>query len=495
MILALLLLCLSSAPATLAAEDVQAEYARAVALQQSGDYEEAVAAYRALRAREQTHVGAWSNLGAALAALGRFDEAVAAYGRALALAPGDPRILYNLALAHYKAGDFDRAAEVLTTLREAAPGDPRATLLLADCRLRLGEWAAVEALLDPVLAAEPDNAAALYLEGMALVRDGRVEEGQRVVERLMRQGTSAEAHYLLGSVAFMARDYPQAVRELGEALALDPALPSLRSYYGRALLFTGDARGAEKELRAAVAEAPNDYEAHYFLASILATLRRPDEARPFAERAATLRPRSEEARELLASLDAPTPAVPVAGDVSPLVGHEAPDVELRRSDGSTLRLSSLRGEPVVVVIGSYTCPQLRNGAPAVNELYARLGDRARFLFVYIREAHPEGDGWQSTVNAREGVSLPDARTLEERAEHAALCRRRLDIAYEAVLDGMDDAVEKAWSAFPSRVFVVDASGRVTFSSALDMETFRPEALEAAVRALIGGADASSSGRD
>jgi tetratricopeptide (TPR) repeat protein len=297
----------------------------------------------------------------------------------------------------------------------------------------------------------------------------------------VRDGDSAEAQYLLGSAAFMAGDHPQAVERFARALQLDPNLPSLRSYYGRALLFTGDADGAEQALREALAGSPNDYEANYFLGSVLATRGRPAEARPFVERAAALRPQSAQARELLASLDAPA-KVAQTPDVSPLVGREAPDVALLRPDGRPLRLSSLRGRPLVLVLGSYTCPQLRHGVPAVNRLHERYGDRAEFLLAYIREAHPEGEAWQSTVNRREGISLPEARTAAERAEHAALCRRQLKIPFEAAVDGLDGAAEAAFSAFPSRVFVIDARGTVTFSSALDVETFRPEALEAALEA-------------
>jgi tetratricopeptide (TPR) repeat protein len=475
--LALLILALVTAAPP---GDARGALARAVALHQAGDLEGAVAAYRESLALAPSVEGR-SNLGAALAALGRYGEAIEAYRGALGMAPSDGRIRYNLALAYYKSADLPRAAEELETLHAQQPGDPRATLLLADCRLQLGEPSAVEALLRPLAAERPDDRAVTYLLGMALVRGGKVEEGQRLVEALVRDGESAEAQYLLGSAAFMAGDYPQAVERFARALQLDPNLPSLRSYYGRALLFTGDADGAEQALREALAGSPNDYEANYFLGSVLATRGRPAEARPFVERAAALRPQSAQAQELLASLDAPA-KVAQPPDVSPLVGRAAPDVTLLRPDGSPLRLSSLRGQPLVLVLGSYTCPQLRHGVPEVNRLHERYRDRARFLLAYIREAHPEGEAWQSTVNRREGISLPEARTAPERAEHAALCLRQLKIPFEAAVDGLDAAAEAAFSAFPSRVFVIDARGTVTFSSALDVETFRPQALEAALEA-------------
>jgi tetratricopeptide (TPR) repeat protein len=462
-------------------EDARAALARAVALHQAGNLEGAVAAYRESLALAPS-VEARANLGAALAALGRYREAIEAYRGALGMAPSDGRIRYNLALAYYKSADLPRAAEELAALHAKQPEDSRTTLLLADCRLQLGEPAAVEELLRPLAAARPDDRTVTYLLGMALVRSGKVQEGQRLVDRLMRDGDSAETQYLVGSAAFVAGDYPQAVESFSRALARNPGLPSLRSYYGRALLFTGDADGAERAFREALAESPNDYEASYFLGSVLATRGRPKEARPFVEKAVELRPQSAEAKALLASLDTPAPVTSPL-DVSPLVGHPAPDVELHEPDGGRLRLSSLRGRPLVLVLGSYTCPQLRHGAPEVNRLYERYHDRARFLLVYIREAHPEGESWQSTVNRREGISLPEARSAAERAQHAALCRRELRIPYDAVLDGLDGRAEAAFAAFPSRVFVIDVGGTVTFSSALDVESFRPEALEAAIEAV------------
>ena len=261
--------------APLPAEDLRGTYERALSLHQRGKLEEAVEAYGEVVELNAGHAGAWSNLGVALAALGRYEEAIGAYRRALEIVPGDHRIRRNLALAHYKANAISEAAEELASLHLAEPNDVRTTLLLADCRLRLGDFARVEDLLGPLEAAQPDNRALLYLLGMALVRGGKEEKGQRLVERLMAGGDTAEAHYLLGSAAFMARNYPQAVEEFSRAIALDPSLPSLNSYYGRALLFTGDAEGAESVLRDAVAADPNDCEVQYHLASILATLGRP----------------------------------------------------------------------------------------------------------------------------------------------------------------------------------------------------------------------------
>ena len=480
--IALLPLAMLCAPAPALAEEPQAAYARAVALQQAGDLEGAVHAYREVLAADPRNALVRSNLGAALASLGRYGEAIGAYQEALAAAPGDARIRTNLALAYYKSAEIPRAAQELQALHDAQPGELRTTLLLADCRLQLGEHEKVEALLRPIESANPGDRTVQYLLGMALVRGGKPAEGQQRIEKLMQDGDSAEGQYLLGSASFMAKDYPKAVEHFGQALAGNPALPGLRAFYGRSLLFTGDAEAAEAAFRAALAATPNDYDAVFYLASILANRRRTADARPLAERAVQLRPHSEEARALLAGLDEPAAAAESGQPQSPLVGREAPDVLLRAADGHAQRLSALRGRPVLLAFGSFTCPQFRHGAPAMNALYERFHDRVAFRLVYIREAHPQGE-WQSTINARQGIALPEARSEQERGEHAALCRSRLAIPYEAVVDGMDGAAEQAFAAFPSRVFVLDAAGKVTYTTALDEESLRPEALEQALAAV------------
>ena len=104
--------------------------------------------------------------------------------------------------------------------------------------------------------------------------------------------------------------------------------------------------------------------------------------------------------------------------------------------------------------------------------------------VYIREAHPSDGSTPLPLNERLGMSVPEARSLEERAGNAASCQKRLSIPYEAVLDGMEGEVEKAFAAFPSRAFVIDREGTVTFSTGLDEQRLRPEALQAALEAVV-----------
>jgi tetratricopeptide (TPR) repeat protein len=514
----------------------QEAFARGTELYRAGDFDGAIREYRAALALDPANFEARSNLGVALAHTGHYDEAIDAYRQALENAPpaATNHLRMNLALAYYKSGQIGDAASLLEEVRKQLPDDLQVTLLSADCYLRLGDLDRVIHLLSPVAAARPSDHAVNYVLGMALIRSGNVEKGQALVDSILRDSETAEAHFLLGSVAFMANDYPSAVTEFFKATRINPDLPSLQSYYGRALLFTGDPDGAVAAFRKQLSSDPNDYDSNLLLAQVLFQRRQHAEARPLYERALRVRPgsaeaayglaesdlaerRPEQARQRLEQIVARWPGYAAAhralssadeqlgrkqeaareraaadkldggeGSGGIPLGSQAPDFTLLASSGDRrVRLSEFRDKrPVVLVLGSYTCPKFRSQAGALKALYTRYHDRAEFLLVYIREAHGAGS-WQSTVNQREGIDLADAATFEQKREYAASCVRKLKIAYTAAVDPLDNSTEKAYLAWPSRVYLVDKQGRVAFNSLLDELNFNASSLESALHSAIG----------
>jgi hypothetical protein len=110
-----------------------------------------------------------------------------------------------------------------------------------------------------------------------------------------------------------------------------------------------------------------------------------------------------------------------------------------------------------------------------------------FRLVYIREAHAEGGAesqWQSTINIKEGISLPPARTLPEKQTHANLCLRKLELPFPALVDGMDGTAEAAWQAWPSRLYMVGRDGKVAFQTRLGELDFPPAELDTAIREIL-----------
>ena len=512
-------------------------YRQAVELQRSGNLTAAVAAYRAFLEQNPARFDARSNLGAALSQLGRYDEAIREYQQDLAGAPPEiaPRLRQNLAIAFYKSGRLEEAAGQLERMRAGGAADIKVDLLLADSYLQLGRAEEAARVLLPSAGTHGEEPAFAYTLGTALIRSGQAEKGQVYVDRILRAGDSAEAHLLLGSSMFQAGDFPGAVREFGAALERNPALPQVHGLYGRALLNTGDPDQAAAQFQAELQNNPNDYEANFGLGEIRKQRRQWPEAEALLRKATELRPASADAayayadllvsrgrdgaaraelqrmlhqwptlasshrlmavvlarsghkaeadreRKLAAQYDVPGAAHDQDG---PAPGFPAPDFALRRA-GSEARVSlksMLGSKPVVLVFGSYTCPNLRQQAPVLNRMQRQLGDQAQFLQVYLREAHAEN--WQSTINEREGVHWGQPADAGQKAEHALACSRLLKFQFPAVVDGMDHAVEDAYAAAPSRLYVVSPAGKVLFRTRLSEFDFDADKLTAAIQQAL-----------
>jgi hypothetical protein len=81
----------------------------------------------------------------------------------------------------------------------------------------------------------------------------------------------------------------------------------------------------------------------------------------------------------------------------PHTGEAAPDFRLQDLDGVPVRLSDLRGKPVVLEFGSYTCPIFSDRVIDMERL-AQRHPEAEFLVIAVREAHPgEVTGHHNTL--------------------------------------------------------------------------------------------------
>jgi tetratricopeptide (TPR) repeat protein len=203
-------------------------------------------------------------------------------------------------------------------------------LILADCQVRLGEYKKAIELLSPLEATYGGDRAFAYLLGNALISDNQIPKGQALIDRVFRGEDSAEARLLIGSILLLADDKHVAVKEFERAIELNPKLPSLHAWYGRALMRLGDSEGAVVAFKRELAGNPNDYEANLYLGILLKRDKLLDEAFDPLSRAARLRPRDSYSRFHLASLHA---ARGKPGEALPLleaVAKEYPDyVEAR----------------------------------------------------------------------------------------------------------------------------------------------------------------------
>jgi type I thyroxine 5'-deiodinase len=121
--------------------------------------------------------------------------------------------------------------------------------------------------------------------------------------------------------------------------------------------------------------------------------------------------------------------------------------------------------------------------PALNRLYRDYRDRVAFHVVYIEEAHPI-DAWQLESNVKDGVLFKTTRTAAERDEVAHLCVVKLGIEMPALVDDPDNRVERAYTAWPDRLYVIGSDGRIAYKSKAGPFGFKTEDVEAVLQRTV-----------
>jgi len=96
-------------------------------------------------------------------------------------------------------------------------------------------------------------------------------------------------------------------------------------------------------------------------------------------------------------------------------------------------------------------------------LYEAYGDKVAFYVVYIQEAHPT-DLWTTVSNTKDGVLYSSPRSNDERTATASACVRNLGIRMPALLDGIENTTERAYTGWPDRLYLIGTDGRVKFKS-------------------------------
>lgn len=169
----------------------------------------------------------------------------------------------------------------------------------------------------------------------------------------------------------------------------------------------------------------------------------------------------------------------------PQVGDVAPDFRIKGLDGKTeIQLSTLKGRLVVLFFGSYSCPIFRGGIDPIKELHAKYTKTVEFVMVYVDEAHPIG-GIPAVENDRENLHLKLATTWEEKAGHAKLCVTAKGMQIPTVVDELDNSVQTAYAAWPTRMYLVGRDGRVVYRGpASVVDAIRPAEVEAAITSQL-----------
>jgi hypothetical protein len=107
----------------------------------------------------------------------------------------------------------------------------------------------------------------------------------------------------------------------------------------------------------------------------------------------------------------------------------------------------------------------------------RYADRARFLTVYIKEAHPT-DEWQMDSNEKENVCDPQPKTTKARVAIASDFVKRFHYGVPVAVDPIENPANKLYAGWPERFYIVDERGTIVYKGKPGPFGYHPEEVEA-----------------
>lgn len=109
----------------------------------------------------------------------------------------------------------------------------------------------------------------------------------------------------------------------------------------------------------------------------------------------------------------------------------------------------------------------------LSEISREFQDRAEFVIVYIREAHPE-DEWQLPVNETDEICFPQPKTLGDRIQLAQTFIKMMDVDIPVLVDDIANTAMLCYAAWPERLYVIDTDGRIAYKGGMGPFDFNPE---------------------
>ena len=117
-------------------------------------------------------------------------------------------------------------------------------------------------------------------------------------------------------------------------------------------------------------------------------------------------------------------------------------------------------------------------------MHRRYGDRAEFVAVYVREAHPGDGAWPGPFKSEAGDAINQPTEIDQRLEVACECSKTLQISMPLLVDTIDDRVGRAYSGMPDRLYVIDHDGKVVYKGGRGPFGFKPAEMEQSLVMLL-----------
>jgi tetratricopeptide (TPR) repeat protein len=188
-----------------------------------------------------------------------FEPATEVFTAAIARHPGSARLRIGLGIARYSRGEYADAVRSFSEAVDLSPADPRPYEFLGEMYGTVPELAdEISRRLARFVELQPRNAVAQLYYALSLWKGKTAALGPsdlRRVEALLRRAIALDPHLTkafvqLGILLSDERRYQEAIRELKRAVALAPDDPQAHYRLGQAYQRTGQDALAAKEFEA-----------------------------------------------------------------------------------------------------------------------------------------------------------------------------------------------------------------------------------------------------
>ncbi len=277
--------------------------AKAVQLHQSGQWEAADAAYRALLAVDQQNADALHLLGVLQHQRGGHVDAIRLIGMAVTLRPNVAAYHANLGEAYRAAGQIDRAAGCFHAALGLVPAFPEAMANLGLVCQAQGRPFAAETHFRRAIELNPQFAAAHNSLGVLLREMQRADEALTCFQAAVSaNGQYAPALSNLGQLLSEHGDVTAGLGLCRQAVTLQPDNAAFHHNLGNALRLSGDAVAARGEYLEALRLNPELAESHAQLGRLLWSDGQATAAASWLRQAAQLEPDKSQHWTTLAEL-------------------------------------------------------------------------------------------------------------------------------------------------------------------------------------------------
>ena len=146
------------------------------------------------------------------------------------------RTLGDMSAGEVQQENLTKAVDQFQAILKTDPNDTYSLLWLARLYRFQNQHAEAEKVLRQILAHESDNGPALEQLSQLLIDQGRSQEAIELLTRAAGDSASPDIYDLLGDAYSQAKDYANAEKAYGEAIAGDPDDPGHRHGLAQALL-------------------------------------------------------------------------------------------------------------------------------------------------------------------------------------------------------------------------------------------------------------------